>query len=90
MCSSNCGFWQIRPKINVTHPCLQNYIITKYAVDMEWDIQPVCVVCWACLQIWVLEKNGGSLVGGALKLMQERRKNPPPPRDPRLPSPPKV
>ncbi|KXZ49977.1 hypothetical protein GPECTOR_18g133 [Gonium pectorale] len=40
-------------------------------------------------RIWILEKNGGSLVGGALKLFQERRANPPPPRDPRLPPKPK-
>ncbi|GIM04071.1 hypothetical protein Vretimale_8697 [Volvox reticuliferus] len=43
----------------------------------------------AFYRIWILEKNGGSLVGGALKLFQERRKNPPPPRDPRLPPKPK-
>lgn len=40
-------------------------------------------------QIWILEKNGGSLVGGALQLMKERKANPPPPRDPRLPPKPK-
>ncbi|GLC36165.1 fatty-acyl coenzyme A oxidase [Pleodorina starrii] len=40
-------------------------------------------------RIWILEKNGGSLVGGALKLFQDRKKNPPPPRDPRLPPKPK-
>jgi oxygen-dependent protoporphyrinogen oxidase len=36
-------------------------------------------------RIWVLEQKGGSLVGGALKLFQERRANPPPPRDADLP-----
>lgn len=36
-------------------------------------------------QIWILEKDGGSLVGGAIKLFQDRRANPPPPRDARLP-----
>lgn len=40
-------------------------------------------------RIWILEKDGGSLVGGALKLFQERRANPPPPRDARLPPKPK-
>ena len=40
-------------------------------------------------KIWVLEKMGGSLVGGALKLFQERRANPPAPRDARLPPKPK-
>eukprot|EP00879_Flechtneria_rotunda_P004310 GHRR01004560.1.p1 GENE.GHRR01004560.1~~GHRR01004560.1.p1 ORF type:complete len:570 (+),score=195.70 GHRR01004560.1:132-1841(+) len=40
-------------------------------------------------KIWVLEKNGGSLVGGALKLFQDRKNNPTPPRDPRLPPKPK-
>ncbi|GFR52539.1 hypothetical protein Agub_g15114 [Astrephomene gubernaculifera] len=39
----------------------------------------------AFYKIWVLEKMGGSLVGGSLKLLQQRRSNPPPPRDPRLP-----
>lgn len=36
-------------------------------------------------RIHVLEENGGSLVGGALKLFQDRKKNPPPPRDADLP-----
>jgi hypothetical protein len=36
-------------------------------------------------QIWSLEKDGGSLVGGSIQLLQERKKNPPPPRDPKLP-----
>jgi len=40
-------------------------------------------------KIWILESMGGSLVGGAIKLFQERKKNPPPPRDPRLPPKPK-
>jgi oxygen-dependent protoporphyrinogen oxidase len=40
-------------------------------------------------KIWVLEQKGGSLVGGGLKLMQEKKDNPGPPRDPRLPTPPK-
>ena len=40
-------------------------------------------------RIWVLEQKGGSLVGGAIKLFQERRANPPPPRDADLPPKPK-
>lgn len=36
-------------------------------------------------RIQTLEDKGGSLVGGAMKLMQERKENPPPPRDPKLP-----
>ncbi|KAI8468570.1 MAG: flavin-containing amine oxidoreductase-domain containing protein [Monoraphidium minutum] len=36
-------------------------------------------------KIWILEKNGGSLVGGAIKLFQDRKANPPAPRDGRLP-----
>ncbi|GMH32708.1 hypothetical protein BSKO_00542 [Bryopsis sp. KO-2023] len=36
-------------------------------------------------KIQILEENGGSLVGGAIKLFQDRRDNPPPPRDPSLP-----
>jgi hypothetical protein len=39
-----------------------------------------------CPQIWILEKQGGSLVGGAIKLFQDRKANPPPPRNPRLPA----
>lgn len=35
-------------------------------------------------QIYALERNGGSLVGGSIKLMNERKKNPIP-RDPTLP-----
>eukprot|EP00983_Pelagomonas_calceolata_P050660 1142074-Pelagomonas_calceolata.AAC.6 len=46
----------------------------------------------ACMseQIWILEKMGGSLVGGSLKLFQDRKNNPPPPRNPQLPPKPKV
>lgn len=40
-------------------------------------------------RIHSLEAEGGSLVGGAIKLIQDRKKNPPPPRDPRLPPKPK-
>lgn len=40
-------------------------------------------------KIWILEQKGGSLVGGAIKLFQERKANPAPPRDPRLPPKPK-
>ncbi|KAJ9510296.1 hypothetical protein QJQ45_015757, partial [Haematococcus lacustris] len=43
----------------------------------------------AFYKIWVLEKEGGSLVGGALRLFNQNRKNPGPPRDPRLPPKPK-
>ncbi|KAF3787368.1 Protoporphyrinogen oxidase [Nymphaea thermarum] len=38
-------------------------------------------------KVWKLEQNGGSIIGGTFKAIQERRKNPPPPRDPRLPKP---
>jgi oxygen-dependent protoporphyrinogen oxidase len=33
-------------------------------------------------KVWRLEDIGGSIIGGAIKLLQERKKNPPPPRDP--------
>eukprot|EP01023_Acetabularia_acetabulum_P053697 TRINITY_DN6015_c0_g1_i8.p1 TRINITY_DN6015_c0_g1~~TRINITY_DN6015_c0_g1_i8.p1 ORF type:complete len:544 (-),score=91.86 TRINITY_DN6015_c0_g1_i8:1984-3615(-) len=36
-------------------------------------------------KIQVLEENGGSLVGGAIKLLQDRKANPPPSRNPELP-----
>jgi protoporphyrinogen/coproporphyrinogen III oxidase len=36
-------------------------------------------------KVYDLEKKGGSIIGGVLKLIQERRANPPPPRDARLP-----
>ncbi|CAM6082300.1 unnamed protein product [Calypogeia fissa] len=38
-------------------------------------------------KVWKLEKLGGSIIAGTLKTLQERKKNPPPPRDPRLPKP---
>lgn len=41
------------------------------------------------VQVYDLEQKGGSIIGGVLKLLQERRKNPPPPRDSRLPPKPK-
>ncbi|EFN56562.1 hypothetical protein CHLNCDRAFT_57492 [Chlorella variabilis] len=36
-------------------------------------------------KVYDLEKKGGSIVGGVIKLIQERRANPPPPRSPALP-----
>ena len=41
------------------------------------------------MQVYDLEQKGGSIIGGVLKLLQDRRKNPPPPRDERLPPKPK-
>ncbi|GBG67268.1 hypothetical protein CBR_g88557 [Chara braunii] len=38
-------------------------------------------------KVWKLEQLGGSIIGGTLKLLQERKKSPPPPPDPRLPKP---
>ncbi|KAK9806433.1 hypothetical protein WJX73_006768 [Symbiochloris irregularis] len=40
-------------------------------------------------KVYDLERTGGSIFGGVIKLLQERRKNPPPPRDSRLPPKPK-
>ena len=40
-------------------------------------------------KIQILEEKGGSLVGGAIQLFQERKANPPAPRDARLPPKPK-
>lgn len=37
------------------------------------------------LQVYDLEQNGGSIIGGVIKLLQGRKKNPPPPRDQSLP-----
>lgn len=41
------------------------------------------------MQITALEKNGGTILGGAFKLLRDRKKNPGPPRDPSLPPKPK-
>ncbi|KAF8401206.1 hypothetical protein HHK36_012135 [Tetracentron sinense] len=38
-------------------------------------------------KVWKLEQTGGSIIGGTFKALQERNKNPKPPRDPRLPKP---
>lgn len=38
-------------------------------------------------KVWKLEQNGGSIIGGAFKAIQERNKASKPPRDPRLPKP---
>lgn len=32
-------------------------------------------------KVWKLEEIGGSIIGGTIKMIQERQKNPPPPRD---------
>jgi oxygen-dependent protoporphyrinogen oxidase len=39
--------------------------------------------------VYDLEKQGGSIIAGVLKLLQQRKANPPPPRDERLPPKPK-
>jgi len=36
-------------------------------------------------KVYDLEKKGGSIVGGVIKLLQDKKANPPPPRDARLP-----
>lgn len=38
-------------------------------------------------KVWRLEENGGGIIGGTIKAIQDRGKNPKPPRDPRLPTP---
>nr|XP_048336668.1 protoporphyrinogen oxidase 1, chloroplastic isoform X2 [Ziziphus jujuba var. spinosa] len=38
-------------------------------------------------KVWNLEQNGGSIIGGTFKAIQERNRAPKPPRDPRLPKP---
>ncbi|KAL5539855.1 hypothetical protein UlMin_045476 [Ulmus minor] len=38
-------------------------------------------------KVWKLEQNGGSIIGGTFKAIQERNQAPKPPRDPRLPKP---
>ncbi|WJX19744.1 Protoporphyrinogen oxidase 1, chloroplastic [Trifolium repens] len=38
-------------------------------------------------KVWRLEQNGGSIIGGAFKAIQERNGASKPPRDPRLPKP---
>ncbi|KAK7344329.1 hypothetical protein VNO77_13802 [Canavalia gladiata] len=38
-------------------------------------------------KVWRLEKNGGSIIGGTFKALQERNGASKPPRDPRLPKP---
>ncbi|PON43244.1 Protoporphyrinogen oxidase [Parasponia andersonii] len=38
-------------------------------------------------KVWKLEQNGGSIIGGTFKAIQERNRVPKPPRDPRLPKP---
>ncbi|KAL1833035.1 hypothetical protein DCAR_0103084 [Daucus carota subsp. sativus] len=38
-------------------------------------------------KVWKLEQNGGSIIGGAFKAIQEKKSSSKPPRDPRLPKP---
>lgn len=33
-------------------------------------------------KVWRLEQNGGSIIGGTIKAIQEKSKSPKPPRDP--------
>jgi oxygen-dependent protoporphyrinogen oxidase len=39
--------------------------------------------------VYDLEQKGGSIIGGVIQLIRERRANPPPPRNPALPPKPK-
>ncbi len=41
------------------------------------------------MQIVALEKSGGTILGGAIKLIRDKKKNPGPSRDPSLPPKPK-
>ena len=41
------------------------------------------------MQVYDLEQKGGSIIGGVIKLLQGRKNNPPPARDPSLPPKPK-
>ncbi len=45
--------------------------------------------CACPMQIVALEKSGGTILGGAIKLIRDKKKNPGPPRDPSLPPKPK-
>ncbi|KAG0568291.1 hypothetical protein KC19_6G009900 [Ceratodon purpureus] len=38
-------------------------------------------------KVWKLEEIGGSIIGGTFKMIQDKKNNPPPPRDERLPKP---
>ncbi|PIN13432.1 Protoporphyrinogen oxidase [Handroanthus impetiginosus] len=38
-------------------------------------------------KVWKLEQNGGSIIGGTFKAIQEKSSSPKAPRDPRLPKP---
>ncbi|XP_076906434.1 protoporphyrinogen oxidase 1, chloroplastic-like [Bidens hawaiensis] len=38
-------------------------------------------------KVWKLEQNGGSIIGGAIKAIQNKNNSTKPPRDPRLPKP---
>ncbi|XP_044493256.1 protoporphyrinogen oxidase 1, chloroplastic [Mangifera indica] len=38
-------------------------------------------------KVWKLEQNGGSIIGGTFKAIQEKNRSPKQPRDPRLPKP---
>ncbi|KAL2510434.1 Protoporphyrinogen oxidase 1 [Abeliophyllum distichum] len=38
-------------------------------------------------KVWKLEQNGGSIIGGTIKAIQEKSRSPKTPRDPRLPKP---
>eukprot|EP00897_Mesotaenium_endlicherianum_P008571 jgi/Mesen1/7742/ME000407S06951 len=38
-------------------------------------------------KVWKLEEEGGSIIAGSFKMIQDKKANPPPPRDPRLPKP---
>ncbi|KAJ0113352.1 hypothetical protein Patl1_00769 [Pistacia atlantica] len=41
----------------------------------------------AFAKVWKLEQNGGSIIGGTFKAIQEKNRSPKQPRDPRLPKP---
>eukprot|EP00898_Chlorokybus_atmophyticus_P003482 jgi/Chlat1/4134/Chrsp269S00292 len=93
------GALGIRPKAPGFEETVEQFVRRNLGAEVfERCIEPFCSGVYAgdptklsmkaaFGKVHRLEDIGGSIVGGSFKLIQDRKKNPPPPADPRLPKP---
>ncbi|DBB12106.1 TPA: hypothetical protein ACH3X3_006217 [Trebouxia sp. C0006] len=95
------GLLGLRPKMPDQEESVEQYVRRNLGKEVfERLIEPFCSGVYAgdpsklSMQaafgkIVALEKSGGTILGGAIKLIRDKKKNPGPPRDPSLPPKPK-
>ncbi|KAL3159086.1 hypothetical protein ABBQ32_011084 [Trebouxia sp. C0010 RCD-2024] len=95
------GLLGLRPKMPEQEETVEQFVRRNLGKEVfERLVEPFCSGVYAgdpsklsmtaaFGKITALEKNGGTILGGAFKLLRDRKKNPGPPRDPSLPPKPK-